>query len=55
MENTFRGPLAPGYSDIINLTVNKRLARHQFSDTQSLPIHFRENLRKWTEQLMHGS
>jgi hypothetical protein len=28
MESTFRGPLAPGYCDIITLTVNKRLLRH---------------------------
>jgi hypothetical protein len=29
MENTFRGPLAPGYSGIINLTVNNRRTRHR--------------------------
>ena len=36
MEDAFRGPLAPGYCDIINLTLNKR-----FSDTPFPGAHYR--------------
>ena len=42
MDSTFRGPLAPGYCDILNLILNKRqnrLARYTFSAVKhSLPV-----------------